>query len=140
MAFTLCATFKRAIDRIKIDHQFFFLSQIYSSVDKLLSFQWKKTTNLFSIVQGRTRGKTSKLLSIPGFTLLIRENNYDCCNIYESAVSITSPLRTITGPLKEKKWSKRTQKRFQAKKNVLLVYLGTIAQLYTKKFPTSQSL
>ena len=39
--FTFCATFKRAINRPKIDPQIFF-SQIYSSMDKLLLFQEEK--------------------------------------------------------------------------------------------------
>jgi len=42
-------------------------------MDKLFSFQGKKITSLFSIVQGSAREKTQKLLSIRGFTLLIRE-------------------------------------------------------------------
>ena len=44
---------------------------------KLLSFQEKKIINFFSIVQGSAREKTHKILSIRGFTLLIRENNYE---------------------------------------------------------------
>ena len=35
----------------------------------------EKITNFLSIVQGSAREKTYKLLSISGFTLLIRENN-----------------------------------------------------------------
>ena len=38
----------------------------------------------------------------------MRKQLWNCFNIYESAVSITSPLKTITDPLKEIKWSKQT--------------------------------
>ena len=74
VAFTFSATFKRAINRPKSDH---FFSQIYLSIDKRLSFQGKKITNYFSIVQGSAGEKTYKLLSIRDFTLLIRANNYE---------------------------------------------------------------
>ena len=67
-------------------------------MDKLLSFQEKIITNFFSIVQGSAREKTQKLLSIRG-------------NIYESAVSITSPLKTITDPVKEIKMVKTDFKK-----------------------------
>ena len=42
------------------------------------------------------------------FCLLIRENNYETAtyNINEFAVAITSPLKTITGPLKKIKIAK----------------------------------
>ena len=60
----------------------YFFSRIYSSMDKLLSFQEKKITNFFSIVQGSAREKTYKLLSIRGFTLLIRANNYETAVTY----------------------------------------------------------
>jgi len=46
-------------------------------MDKLLSFQGKKIINFFSIVQGSEREKTLTLLPIRGFTLLIREINYE---------------------------------------------------------------
>ena len=59
----------------------FFSSQIYSSMDKFLSFQEKKT-NFFSVLQGSAREKTYKLLSISGFTLLIRENKYETAVTY----------------------------------------------------------
>ena len=49
VAFTFCATFKKAIDRPKNDPRLFF-SQIYSSMDKLLSFQ-----ELWKGVQGKRR-------------------------------------------------------------------------------------
>ena len=47
-------------------------------MDKPLLFQEKK----YSIVQGGAREKTYKLLSIRGFTLLIRENNYETAVTY----------------------------------------------------------
>ena len=113
-------------------------------MDKLLSFQEEKNTYFFSIVQGSAREKAYRLLSIRGFTLLIRENNHETAvtYIYESAVSITIPLKTITDPLREIKWSKQTQKRLQGKFSFCsFLDLGTISQLFTKKkFPTSQSL
>ena len=59
-------------------------------MDKLLSFQGKKITNFFFIVQGSAREKTYKLLSIRGFT---------------------SPLKSITDPLKEIKMVKTDLKK-----------------------------
>ena len=50
-------------------------------MDKLLAFQ-EKNTNFFSIVQGSAREKTYKLLSIRGFTLLIRANKYETAVTY----------------------------------------------------------
>ena len=57
VAFTFCATFKRAINRPKTDPRLFF-SRIYRSMDKLLSYQEKKITYFFSNVQGSARKKT----------------------------------------------------------------------------------
>ena len=96
-------------------------------MDKLLSFQEKKITNFFSIVQGSAREKTYTLLSIRGITLLIRAKNY------ESGVSITSPLKTITDPLKEIEMVKTDPKKVPSQIFFLIVPLGTIAQLFTKK-------
>ena len=42
----------------------------------------EKITIFFSIVQGSAREKTYKLLSIRGFTLLIRESNYKTIVLY----------------------------------------------------------
>ena len=57
--------------------------------------------------------------------------------MYESTVSITSPMKTITDPLKEIKMVKRDPKKVPSQIFFLLVPLGTIAQLFTtkKKFP-----
>ena len=104
-------------------------------MDKLLSFQEKIINIFFSIMQGSAREKTYKLLSIRGFTLLICENNYETAvtYVYESAVSITSPLKTITDPLKEIKIVKTDPKKVPSQIFFLLVPLGTIAKLFTKK-------
>ena len=53
-------------------------------MDKLLSFQEKKNTIFFSIVQGSAREKMLKLLLIRarGFTLMIRENIYETTVTY----------------------------------------------------------
>jgi hypothetical protein len=48
-------------------------------------------------------------------------------------VSITSPLKTINEPLKEIKMVKTDPKKVQSQIFFLLVPLGTIAQLFTKK-------
>ena len=54
---------------------------------------------------------------------------------------ITSPLKTITDPLKEIKMVKTDPKKVSSQIFFLHVPLGTIAQLFTtKKIPTSQSL
>ena len=131
VAFTFCTTFKRAIKRPKSDPRLF--SRIYSSMDKLWSYQEKKLL-IFSLLCKGVQGKR-KLLSIRGFTLLIRANNY------ETAVSKTSLLKTITDPLKEIKMVKTDLKKVPSQIIILLVPLVTIAQLFTKKkLPTSQSL
>ena len=60
---------------------------------------------------------------------------WNCFNIYESAVSITSLLKTITDPLKAIKMVK-TDPKDPSQIFFLLVPLGTIAQLFTKtNFP-----
>ena len=81
MAFTYGATFN--LDQ-KLTPDYFFLKFIHQwTLDRLLSFQEeKKNTNSFSIVQGSAREKTYKLLSISGFTLLIREKNYETAVTY----------------------------------------------------------
>ena len=48
-------------------------------------------------------------------------------------MSITSPLKTITDPLKEIKMVKTDPKKVPSQIFFLLVPLGTIAQLFTKK-------
>ena len=59
--------------------------------------------------------------------------------VYESAVSINSPLKTSTDPLKEIKMVKTDTKKVQSQ--IFARSSGTIAQLFTqKKIPTSQSL
>jgi len=48
-------------------------------------------------------------------------------------VSITSPLKTITDPLKEIKMVKTDPKKDPSQIFFLLVPLGSIAQIFTKK-------
>ena len=45
-------------------------------------FRKQKLLIFFSVVQGSAREKTYTLLSIQGFTLLIRENNYETAVTY----------------------------------------------------------
>ena len=108
VAFPFCETFKRAINRPKSDPRLFFFPELSHQCTSFYHF-WKKITDFFSIVQGSASEKMYKFLSIRGFTLLIRANNYETAAtyIYESAVSITSLLKTISDPLKEI-WSKQT--------------------------------
>ena len=54
--------------------------------------------------------------------------------VYEFAVSITSPLKTITDPLKEIKMVKKDPKKVSSQIFFMLVYLGKIAQIFTKKY------
>ena len=78
-------------------------------MDKLLSFQEKKITNFFSIV----RGKRRKNYYQSAVLFTDTQNNYETTltYVYESAVSITSPPKTITGPLKEIKMIKTDPKK-----------------------------
>ena len=95
----------------KSDPRLFFLSNLFIDGQAFIILG-KKNTDFFSIVQGSAREKTYKLLSIRGFTLLIREKQlWNYCNIYESVVSITSPRKTITGQLKEIKMVKTESKK-----------------------------
>ena len=56
-------------------------------------------------------------------------------------MSITSSLKTITGPLKEIKMAKTDPKKVPSQIFFLIVPLGTIAQLFTKKnFPLHNPL
>ena len=56
--------------------------------------------------------------------------------VNESAVSITSPLKKTTDPLKEIKMVKTDSKKVPSQIFFLIIPLGTIAQLFTKKkFP-----
>ena len=60
---------------------------------------------------------------------------------YEIAVAITNPLKTITGPRKKMKMLKIDLKKVPSPKFFLHDYVGTMAQLFTKKKNlTSQSL
>ena len=112
MAFTFCATFKRAINKPKTDLRLFFFSNLSINV----SFQEKK------------------FIINPRF--YFTDTRKQLWNIYESAVSITSPLKTITDPLKEIKMVKTYPIKVPSQIFFLLVLLGTIAQLFMKKkFP-----
>ena len=107
-------------------------------MDKLLSFQEKKITNFFSIVQGSAReckGKDVKIIINPRFYFTdTRKQLWNCCNIYNSAVSITSLLKTITDPLKEIKMVKTDPKQVPNQIFFLLFHLGIIAKLFMKFF------
>ena len=82
VAFTFCATFKRVINRPKT----------------------ALTPTIF--VQGSAREKTYKLLSIRGFILLIRENNYETAVICQ----LLARWRQLLIRWKKYKWSKQTKK------------------------------
>ena len=105
-------------------------------MDKLLSFQEKKLL-IFSLLCKGVQGKRPKIIINPRFYFTDTQKQlWNCSNIYESAVSITSPLKTITDPLKEIKMVKTDLKKVPSQIFFLLVPLGTIAQLFTKKkFP-----
>ena len=63
-------------------------------------------------------GKDVQIIINPRFYFTETQKQlWNCCNIYESAVSITSSLKTITNPLKE----------------IKMVKEDPIAQLFTKK-------
>ena len=97
VAFTFWATFRRAINRPKNWPPTIFFSRIHSSMDKLLSFQETKITNFFLYCARECKGKEAKIIINPQFYFTdTRKQLWNCCNIYESAVSITSPLKTIT--------------------------------------------
>ena len=126
VVFTFCATFKRAIHRPKITSDYFFLSNLFINGQAFI-ISGEKNTNFFSIVQGSAREKTYKIIINPRFYFTDTQKQlWNCCNIYESAVSITSPLKDI-------KMVKTDPKKVPSQVFFLLVPLGTIAQLFTKQ-------
>ena len=77
LVFTFCATFKRAINRTKTNRRFFFFSNVFIN-GQAFFISGEKKIIIFSLLCKRVLGKRQyKLLSIRGFTLLIRENNYE---------------------------------------------------------------
>ena len=66
------------------------------------------------------QGKRRKHIINPRFYFTdTRKQLWNCCNIYESVVSLTSPLRTITDPLKEIKIVKMDGPKKDFKSNFL---------------------
>ena len=61
-------------------------------------------------MQGSVKGKDVKIIINPRFYFTDTQQIWNCY-IYESAVSITSPLKTITNPLKEIKMVKTDPKK-----------------------------
>ena len=113
-AFIFCAISKlRAINRPKSDPRLFFFSDLFINGQAFI-ISGKKITNFFSIVQGSAREKTYKLLSIRGFTLLIRANNYKTavaymnprCQLLVCWRHYWSPERNKNGQNRPKKGSK----------------------------------
>ena len=140
VAFTYGATFN--LDQ-KLTPDYFFLKFIHQwTLDRLLSFQEeKKNTNSFSIVQGSAREKTYKLLSISGFTLLIREKNYETAVTYmNQRCKLLVRWRQLLIRWKKYKWSNRPKKG--SKPNFLFARSSryNYPTFYEKKIPTSQSL
>ena len=62
VAFTFCATFKRAIKRPNSDPRLFFFSNLFINWQAFI-ISGKKNTNFFSIVQGSAREKTHKWMN-----------------------------------------------------------------------------
>ena len=87
----------------------YFVSRIFSSMDKLISFQEQKLL-IFSLFWKGVQRKRRINYYHSRFNFKAKQI-WNGCNIYDSAVSITCPLKTITDPLKEIKWPKQTQKR-----------------------------
>ena len=115
---------------------FFFLEFIH---------QWKSFNHFrkiklhfFSLL---CKGKDLQIIINPRFYFTdTRKQLLNYCNIYESAVSITSPLKAITDPLKEINWSKQTKKGCKPKFLFARSSRYNCPTFCEKKFPTSQSL
>ena len=102
MAFKFCATFNRAINRPKADPRIFFFSNLFINGQAFIISE-KKILFYYLLCKG-VQGK--------------RRTNY-----YQSAVPITSPLKTITDPLKEIKIVKTDLKKVPSKKNSFCSFL-----------------
>ena len=132
--------FKRAINRQKSDPRIIFFLKFIHQWTSFYHFRKKKKLLIFSLLCKGVQGKRhtnfyQSAVLLYWYTQTIMKL---LLHTYESAVSITSLLKTITDPLKEIKWSKQTG---QSQIFFLLVPLGTIAQLFMKKkYPASQSL
>ena len=103
----------------------------------------KKVYYFFLYCARECKGKDVQININPRFHFTdMCKQLWNCCNIYESAVSITSPLKTITDPLKGIKMVKTVPKKVPSKIFFMLSSLvASLAQLFTKKiFPTSQSV
>ena len=111
---------------------FFFLEFIHQWTS---FYHFRKKKYYFFLYCAREcKGNDVHMIIWPRFYLSdTRAQLWKCCNIYESPVSITSPLKTITDPLKEIKMVKTDPKKVPSQLSLLLVPQGTIAQLFTKK-------
>ena len=106
VAFTFYATFKRAINRPKSDPRLFFFSNSFINGPAFI-ISGKKLIIFFHCAR-ECKGKNIQIIINPRFYFTdTRKQLWNCCNIYESAVSITSPLKTITDP----NWNKNGQNR-----------------------------
>ena len=101
VAFTFCATFIRAINRPKNDPRLFFFLNLFINGQAFI-ISGEKELLIFSILCKGVQGKRHKKYYQSAVLLYwkLRKQLWNCYSIYESAVSITSPLKTITDPLK----------------------------------------
>ena len=112
---SVCATFKMVINRRKTDPPTIFFLGFIQHCTSFYHFR-KTKYQFFLYCAGECMGKDVQIIINPQFYFTdTRKQLWICCNIYESVLSITSPLKTITVPLKEIKMVKTDQKRFQAK-------------------------
>jgi len=120
VAFTFCVTFKRAINRPKTDPQLFFFSNFFINGQAYI-ISGTKIINFFSI----GKGVQGIIIFInPCFNFTDTEKQlWNCYNIYESAVTITSPLKTITDPQKEIKMAKTDAKKVPVPVFLLLFWV-----------------
>ena len=139
VASTFCATFKGARNRPKTDPRLFFFSKLFINGQAFI-ISGKKIW-IFSLLYFCAReckGKVVKIIINQRFNFTDTwKQLWNCCNIYESAMSITSRLKTVSDPLKEIKIVKTDPKKVPSQILFLLFPLGSIAQF---QFFTSQSL
>ena len=116
----ICTTFKRAINRPNTDPRLFFSPKLFINWQAFIISE--KKILIFSLLCKGVQGKRHKIIINPWFYFTdTRKQLWNCCNIYESTMSITSPLKTITDPLKEIKMIKTDPKKVPSQTFFLLV-------------------
>ena len=138
VVFTFCATFKRAKNKPKTEPPTI-SSRIYSSMDKLLSFQGKKLTNFFFHFARECKGKDVQLIINPRFYFTDTwKQLWNCCNVLVY-MNPRCHLLVRWGQLliRWKKWNGQNRPKKCSKPNFLFARSSryNCQTFYEKNFP-----